>query len=147
MKKEKKHKDFIPSPEYPGGSKSLAAFIAKHLKYPKSAFDAKIEGTVVVKGEINFEGKIIHTKVISSLHPECDIEAQRVISLLKFDIEKIRNVKISYFKTFHIHFKLPAAKAVQWSVSYTLTKNQDVKTAPDNQASLYHYTVTIPKKP
>lgn len=146
MKKEKRHKDFIPSPEYPGGSKAMAGFISQHLKYPKTAFDAKIEGTVVIKGEINFEGKVIHTKIISSLHPECDEEAQRVISLLKFEIDKIRNVKVSYFKTFHIHFKLPVAPSVQLNVNYTVTKNPDPKISANPAESLYNYTVVLPKK-
>ncbi|MBK9108273.1 MAG: TonB family protein [Saprospiraceae bacterium] len=146
MKKEKRHKDFIPSPEYPGGSKAMAIFISQNLKYPKTAFDTKIEGTVVIKGEINFEGKIIQTKVISSLHPDCDAEAQRVVSLLKFNIDKIRNVKVSYFKTFHIHFKLPTPPSVQMNINYTVTQNPDVKISQTPSEPTYHYTVVIPKK-
>ncbi|MBK8955914.1 MAG: TonB family protein [Saprospiraceae bacterium] len=136
MKKEKKAKDFLPTPEYPGGNKAMANFIGQNLKYPKNAFDQKIEGTVIIKGEINFEGKVIQTKVLSSLHSECDAEAQRVVSLLQFQVEKIRNAKVIYYKTFHIHFKLPATPPPM-QVNYVVT--------PKESEKLIQYTVVIGK--
>lgn len=107
MKKELKSKDFIPSPEYPGGTKAMTTFINSNIVYPESAKEQNIEGTSVIKAEINFKGEVVSTKVMSSLHKDCDAEAERVVKLLKFKVSKVRNLKISFFKTFHIHFNKP----------------------------------------
>jgi protein TonB len=144
MKKEVKQKDFIPKPEYPGGPKALTAFIQSNLKFPKEAFDKKIEGIVVLKAEINFRGEIIDTKIISSLGFGCDEEAERVVRLLKFHVDKIRNMKITYFKTFNIQFKLPVP--VQTNVQYTLVSKPSVITKDDGSTKKSGYTITIPLK-
>jgi protein TonB len=130
MKKEIKSKDFIPQPEYTGGPKAMAAFIHSNLKYPKDAFDKKVEGMIVLKAEINFRGDVIDTKLISGIGHGCDEEAMRVVRLLKFKVQKVRNIKISYFKTFNIQFKLPVPQTNQLNISqtnqvnYILTKEE-----------------------
>ncbi len=144
MKKEVKQKDFIPKPEYPGGPKALTAFIQSNLKFPKEAFDKKIEGTVVLKAEINFRGEIIDTKIISGIGFGCDEEAERVVRLLKFHVDKIRNMKITYFKTFNIQFKLPVP--VQTNVHYVLVNKPSAPDPKDGAAKKTGYTITIPLK-
>ncbi len=142
MKKELKQKNFIPKPEYPGGSKAMNAFIQSQLKYPKTAFDQKTEGTVVIKAEINFRGEVINTKVISSLGNGCDEEASRVIHLLKFNVDKVRNLKIIFFKTFNIHFKMPTAAPNQ-TVGYVyVSTSVKVKLeSPTVEKTNYNYVI------
>ncbi|MBL0236408.1 MAG: energy transducer TonB [Saprospiraceae bacterium] len=59
-------KKFLPTLTYEGGKK-IIQFITNHLKYPLEAIENKIEGTVIVKYEINYKGHITQTKVISEL--------------------------------------------------------------------------------
>ncbi len=122
MKKERKRKSFIPQPDYPGGPKGITEFIYSQLKYPEEAIQHKIEGTVVLKAEINYKGVVIDARIISSLFPACDEEAIRVVKLLKFKIDKIRDLKVSYFKTFNIKFKVPI-KSPEFVINYTVLKN------------------------
>ncbi|MGB5031733.1 MAG: energy transducer TonB, partial [Saprospiraceae bacterium] len=67
MKKPIHPKKFLPTLTYEGGDKKLFQFITNHLKYPLEAIENKIEGTVIVKYEINYKGHITQTKVISGI--------------------------------------------------------------------------------
>ena len=67
-------------PEYPGGEKALYNYIIKNVKYPKSALDKGIEGTVIVEFVVEKNGKISNVKAVKSVSPELDAEAIRVVS-------------------------------------------------------------------
>mgnify|MGYP003594920048 CR=1 FL=1 len=43
-KPNKKDKEFLKVPEYPGGKKALLDFIKSHLQYPADAWAEKVEG-------------------------------------------------------------------------------------------------------
>jgi len=144
LKKEKKIKDFLPAPEYPGGPKAMHQFIQHHLQYPPEAMPGKIEGIVVIRGEINHKGKVVHTKVISSLHPLCDAEAQRVIGMLEFLVDKIRNARVSYFKTFNIQFRLP--KPPELNISYSFQPSHHASGPKVPPSNTIQYTIVVPKK-
>lgn len=136
MKKDKKKKDFLPAPEYPGGPAAMKRFIASQLRYPERARAQGLEGTVVVKGEIDYRGEVIRTQVISSLSPECDLEAQRVVSLLRFTVAKIQKLRVRYYKTFQIHFRTP--KKAEVVLQYELKKPDANQPA---QATTYQYSI------
>ncbi|WP_108821809.1 TonB family protein [Dysgonomonas sp. Marseille-P4361] len=69
-------------PSFPGGEQKMNKFIRKHLKYPKKAKKAKIEGVVVVRVVVGKEGEIKKPIVKESVNPECDEEALRIIGLM-----------------------------------------------------------------
>ncbi|HRG68791.1 MAG: energy transducer TonB [Saprospiraceae bacterium] len=140
MKKVKKHKNFIPQPEFLGGPKGITDFIYRELKYPDEAMLHKIEGTVVLKAEINYKGEIIDVKIISSLHPVCDEEAKRVVKLLKFKIEKVRDIKVSFFKTFNIKFKMPP-KSNELLLNYSIVQSDKNLTNPASKKLNYKITL------
>jgi protein TonB len=106
---------FLNQPEYPGGPKALTTFIYQHLKYPQTAWDANIEGIVLLEYDINNKGKVIETRVLQSLSPECDEEAKRVIALLRFDVPVNRGLRVVFHKKIQVHFK-KAAPAPQEAV-------------------------------
>ncbi len=151
MQKEKKDKHFIKKPIYPGGKKALQSFITQNLKYPPEALAERIEGTVVLKYTVNHQGKVIETKVISSLGHGCDEEAERVVSLLRFEVPSNRGVKVLHHLNIQIHFRLPKQKAQpkqqttsspRYNYQYTTTsKDKEEKSKP----SPYTYTITINK--
>ncbi|MEM6722416.1 MAG: energy transducer TonB, partial [Bacteroidota bacterium] len=117
MDHSRKKKDFIYQPIYRGGQEAMKTFISQNLKYPEAAQKAGVEGTVRINYDINHLGKVIKTKVISSLGHGCDEEAQRLVKLLRFEIpKKPRNLKVRFHKDINIHFKLPKGPSIQYEV-------------------------------
>lgn len=67
-------------PTFKGGSPNdFAMWVAKHVKYPKDAKKAGIEGTVMVHFVIDKNGKISDAHVHEGVHPVLDQEAVRVV--------------------------------------------------------------------
>ena len=120
MRKEKKDKNFINKPRYPGGLKALRAFISQNLQYPLHALENKIEGTVYLNYTIDHRGKVIDARVISSLGHGCDTEATRLVKLLHFEVLKNRGVKVKFHKNIQIHFRLPKSKPNSHARAYQI---------------------------
>jgi TonB family protein len=110
MRKEVKKGDILKRPEYPGGQKAMREFIGARLQYPPAALKAGLEGTVHLRYAIDHKGCVKDVKVIRGLGHGCDEEAIRLVSLLRFNVEKTRGVKVLYHKTLQIHFHLPQAE-------------------------------------
>ena len=154
MKKEKKDKHFIKKPTYEGGLTALREFIRKNMKYPKAALKEKIEGTVFVKYTVGHKGKVISSKVVSSLGHGCDEEAKRLVSLLKFQIPKIRKMRIQYHKSIQIHFRLPKEQVKKvtpkvtagMKINYTTSSKKKVVKKKDDgkgdSGGSYNYTIS-----
>jgi len=51
--------------EFPGGTEAWQSFIRKNLKYPRAAWKAKIQGTVVVTYAVNPDGKVSDIEAVS----------------------------------------------------------------------------------
>ena len=107
MKKERKDKNFIKNPVYPGGPAAIRKFVRDNLVYPTDALKHNIEGTVSLKYTIDHKGHVIDTNVIAGLGHGCDDEAIRIVRLLKFEVPKTRGVKVQFHKEIHVHFRLP----------------------------------------
>ena len=69
-------------PEFPGGWSAFMQWLTKNLKYPESARNNKIQGTVVVSFIVNKDGSIASTKVSTSADPVLDAEALRVMKMM-----------------------------------------------------------------
>lgn len=111
MSKERKDDHFIKKPIYVGGTAAFRKFIKDNLKYPKEALEKKIEGTVLVRYDIDYKGKVTDAKVKKGIGHGCDEEAMRVIKLLKFEVPKgPRKLRVSFHKENKINFRLPKAK-------------------------------------
>lgn len=67
------------TPEFVGGQKALANFIASTLKYPAKAADDKISGKVVISFVIEKNGTLSDFRVVKGIGSGCDEEALRVI--------------------------------------------------------------------
>jgi len=68
-------------PEYPGGKDSLNAFIAANLKYPRSAKEDRVQGTVIVEFIVEADGTLSDIKVKKSVQAKLDQEAIRLVKL------------------------------------------------------------------
>ena len=147
MKKETKDKHFIKKPYYKGGNEALKSFVNEHLKYPKKAFEEQMEGTVVVRYEINHKGNVVNAKIISSLSKECDKEAIRVVRLLNFVVPKSYKARVSFHKSIQIHFKMPKSQPEQSNpvaqqIQYKITPSEKSSTPKEKPKSTsYNYSI------
>jgi protein TonB len=142
MKKERKDKNFIRKPVYPGGPTALRNYVRTNLRYPKEALEKGVEGTVSLKYTIDHLGKVIDAHIISGLGHGCDEEAIRLVKSLKFEVAKTRGVKVQFHKDLHVHFRLPKK---QKQAARTPVKSSFVysTTATQKPSGGYHYTITI----
>ena len=102
-------------PEFPGGMKECMKFLARNMKYPVAAQQAKIEGRVVVQFVVGKDGSVSDIEAIRGVSPELDAEAVRVVSMMpKWNPGKQRGravaVKYSMPIVFRLHQPAPAPK-------------------------------------
>lgn len=86
-------------PEYPGGEEALMKFLQKNIKYPNSALENDIQGTVLVNFVLCEDGSICQLKVIKSPDTSLSRAAAEVISKMpnwKPGKQKGENVRV-YF--------------------------------------------------
>lgn len=74
------HAEIMPA--YEGGMEAMMKFIQKKIRYPRAAIRQEIEGTVFVRFVVRGDGSVTDVQVIRGVHPDCDKEAMRVISML-----------------------------------------------------------------
>ncbi|WP_367390875.1 energy transducer TonB [Lewinella sp. LCG006] len=145
MKKERKPESFLQKPSYPGGPKAMRKFLSQHIRYPASAKAEKIEGTVRVRMDIDYQGKVVGTKVLAGLGYGCDEEAQRVVKLLTFQLPKLRKIRATFHKTINIHFHYPKeAPAPATELNYTITSSKtEVVEEDKDSGNSYNYTISL----
>jgi protein TonB len=160
MKKERKPKTFLRGPSYPGGPEAMRKFLGEQIKYPEAARKENIMGTVRLRIDINYQGKVTSSKILTSLGYGCDEEAQRVVGLLKFEVPKQRKIKAVFHKTMNIHFKYKVEKAkkvqlkpspstAEQQITYTISKKEQAiqeKSLPASKGGKqdgYQYTIEI----
>ncbi len=151
MEKDKKKTKFVYQPEYPGGPKELTKFVYAQLRYPKDAFEAKVEGTVYLEYDIDHHGIVVGARVLKGLGHGCDEEAMRVAKLLKFDVARNRGIHVLFHQKLRVQFKMPkqlpakpAPAPTTMQVSYTVTTEKQPKEAEKPQKeNTYSYTVKL----
>lgn len=93
--------------KFPGGKEAWTKFLTKHLKYPKQAQKANIEGRVILNFYVDREGNISNIKVIRGVGAGCDEEAVRVLSKSpKWQPGLQRGVPVKSIKQIAFVFKL-----------------------------------------
>lgn len=80
-------------PQFPGGQLEFIKWLTRNLKYPAAAQDRKIQGKVVAEFIVNKDGSVTDVKIIKTLHPLCDREALRVLSMMPRWTAGIQNDK------------------------------------------------------
>jgi len=100
-------------PEFQGGMGEAMKFLAKNIKYPVAAQQAKIEGRVIVQFVVERDGSISDVHTLRGVNPDLDAEAIRVVSLMpKWKPGKQRGKAVAVKYTMPIMFRLqsPAPK-------------------------------------
>ena len=69
-------------PLFPGGDSTLMKFIADNIQYPKNAKEKNIQGRVILRFCVTYEGNISKVGVLKGVDTELNAEAIRVIKIL-----------------------------------------------------------------
>lgn len=69
-------------PVYPGGLDALSKFLSKHIKYPRSAQEKGVSGTVVVKFTVEADGSVTNVGIHAGVERSLNEEALRVMRLM-----------------------------------------------------------------
>ena len=69
-------------PSFPGGQGALMSFLNSNIKYPVVAQENGVQGRVIVGFVVERDGSITDVKVMRSVDPSLDREAQRVIKAM-----------------------------------------------------------------
>ena len=69
-------------PSFPGGQGALMAFLSSNIKYPVVAQENGVQGRVIVGFVVEKDGSITDVKVMRSVDPSLDREAQRVVKAM-----------------------------------------------------------------
>jgi TonB family protein len=90
------------------GADAFSAWVTDHLKYPKDAKAAHIDGTVKVKFVVGSNGGVQEVEVLQGVYPSLDAEAVRVVKSSpkwKPGIKDGKPVRVTY--TLPVIFVLP----------------------------------------
>jgi protein TonB len=94
-------------PSFPGGTEALFKFIYDNIEYPRDALENGIEGNVVVRFCVTYQGKIEQASVIRGIHPSLDAEAVRLInSLPPWNPGKQAGNPVNVWYTLRVQFQL-----------------------------------------
>ena len=69
-------------PSFPGGQGALMSFLSSNIKYPVVAQENGVQGRVIVGFVVEKDGSISDVKVMRSVDPSLDREAQRVVKAM-----------------------------------------------------------------
>lgn len=110
----------LPTAERDACSKrQLIEFMIGNLKYPKSAMEANVEGSVLVKFTVKEDGKIAEARVVRGIGNGCDKAALKLINSMPAWVPgRKANENVAVEMTLPFQFKLPA---------------EDVKKNPDTE--------------
>lgn len=120
-------------PEFPGGAPELYQYLARNIKYPKSAMERKVQGRVISQFVVRKDGSITDVKIVKGVDAELDAEAVRVISgMPKWQPGMQKGVAVDVKYTIPVTFRLDNPKktssdGVVTVVSYPKDKNEDGK--------------------
>ena len=134
-----KKKQFLNMPKYPGGNEAFRKFISENVRYPQEAFDAGVQGSVIVEYDILDTGNVKVLRVLKGLGHGCDEEATRVIGMLQFEKVTNRGVRVKMTTKTTINFKLPPG--IQ--ITYAAPEPAESGTPDEPKPVSYEYTVQL----
>ena len=108
------YKSVEQMPQFPGGEAALMKYLMQNIQYPVNAAKNDIEGRVIVQFVIEKDGQIGEVKVVSSVDPELDAEAVRVVKALpKFTPGRQDGKAVAVWYTLPVMFKLQSKSQPQ----------------------------------
>ncbi len=136
-------------PQYPGGVQELMRFLAKNIKYPVKAQEAKIQGRVIVQFTVNPDGSTSDFVVKRSVEASLDSEAIRVLKMMpKWQPGKQRGVNVAVKYTMPVTFRLQSSAPTAASLPQTKQQSKSEEKQPlviiDEKMSSFKEFKTLP---
>ena len=94
-------------PEFPGGMSAFIQWLTKNLRYPSRAQQLKVQGKVITQFIVNKDGSVSDIEIVTSVSPDLDREALRVLRMMPKWKAGVRNgipMKVEY--ELPINFKI-----------------------------------------
>lgn len=146
MKKKAKPESFIKQPKYPGGKKALDEFIRTNMQYPEEALKNRVEGSVVVKYDVDVFGKVSNAVITHGLGYGCDEEALRLVNLLQYEKKRYQGLRVTFHQSISIHFHLPGRGIKLQQQEIKIQYQYTEKGSPKPEAGKISWTITPGKK-
>jgi len=90
---------------------SIVAYLMSEMKYPESAIEGKVQGTVLTSFIVDESGQVSSVKVIEGIGGGCDEEAVRLISGMRQWKPGMQGGKaVKVMMEIPVRFRLPAEK-------------------------------------
>ncbi len=94
-------------PGFPGGEKARQLFLEETLRYPNSAREEGVQGTVFVSFVVRHNGAITDAEILRGLHPDIDKEVLRVVNKMpRWEPGEQRGEKVSVRFNMPVRFTL-----------------------------------------
>ena len=94
-------------PEFPGGLTNLVGFAKTKIKYPKTAINDNVEGSVILLFEINKKGKVINKKIFQSARKDLDRVCLKMLSQMpNWKPARLNSKPIAVYERWKITFEL-----------------------------------------
>lgn len=140
-------------PTFPGGDEKLMEWISQHIQYPQNAYDAHIQGRVIVQFLVKEDGSVGDAKIVRSVFPSLNEEALRVVRTLpKFNPAILDGKAVEYLFTIPIIFRLEDdlnshEKAKTSAIIATQCESNDAPTVNSEENKIYHVVEQMPEFP
>ena len=95
-------------PEFPGGTTKLVAFAKSKIKYPQTAINDSVQGSVILLFTIDKKGKVTDKKIFKSVRQDLDNVCLRMLS------------QMPNWKAGRLNGK-PIAVYERWKITFVLT--------------------------
>jgi TonB family protein len=106
--------DNIFPPVFPGGENALLRFLGENIRYPESAIQENIEGTVKLTFVIEKDGSISQINILRDIGGGCALEAARVVALMpKWTPGMVDGEPVKVRYTLPVRFKFGQKKSNQ----------------------------------
>lgn len=94
-------------PEFPGGMDACMKWLRDNIKYPSICMENNIQGRVTAQFVVNKDGSIVDIKIVKSVDPYLDKEAERVLGKMpKWQPGKQRGKPVRVKFTLPVIFRL-----------------------------------------
>ena len=94
-------------PKFPGGTANLVAFAKQKIKYPETAVNDSIQGSVILLFTIDKKGKVVNKKVVQSVRNDLDSVCLKMLNQMPlWRPARLGNKPIEAYERWKITFVL-----------------------------------------
>ena len=94
-------------PRFPGGDGELLKFINRERRYPRAAYERKIQGRVLLSFIVDQQGNIANPEILRSVDDDLDTEALRILAEMpRWTPGRIADIPVPVYCILAIPFRL-----------------------------------------